>query len=84
MVCLLITLINVPILLVYSWFPVAPIHQMHVLMQHVSVAQVNTLRGQQTYSYSSTGFTLLAESHLYHAQYPVLDYNTSQSGTPQM
>ena len=53
-------------------------------MQHVSVAQVNTLRGQQTYSYSSTGFTLLAESHLYHAQYPVLDYNNSQSGEPQV
>ena len=53
-------------------------------MQHVFMVQVNTLRGQQTYSYSSTGFTLLAESHLYHAQYPVLDYNTSQSGEPQV
>ena len=56
---------------------------MYALMQHVSMTQVMTLRGQQTYSYSSTGFTLLAESHLYHAQYPVLDYNSSQSGEPQ-
>ncbi len=42
--------------------------------------QVITVRGQQTYSYSAAGYTMLAESHLFHARYPVLTANESQLG----
>ena len=43
------------------------------------LAQVVVLRGQQTYSFSASGYTMLAESHLYHAQYPVLTFGNGTS-----
>ena len=45
------------------------------------LVQVIVVRGQQTYSYSAAGYTMLAESHLFHARYPVLTYrNNNQLG----
>ena len=43
------------------------------------LAQVVILRGQQMYSFSASGYTMLAESHLYHAQYPVLTFSNETS-----
>ena len=57
-----------------SWFPADS------MLTAATPIQVNVLRGEQTYSLSAAGYTMLAESHLYHAQYPVLDFNTSRPG----
>ena len=45
-------------------------HQVH--LSRWVLVQVIIVRGQQTYSYSSAGYTMLAESHLFHARYPIL------------